>query len=181
MAYESGASPTESLAALLWAIPALLAVLCARRHAPGARWGWWLVAAVAAVISLDEALGLQRWIYDAGRDLVGRLDPVHRLRGPHMHWRWVLLGSGPAVGVGLLLWLTRGRLRVAPPAALSLFGVVVTCSYAALRLVPTIKDRLTPELRPWIETCCWGVICVGIGWGLRGARVARAAAANGEE
>ena len=116
----------------LYLVTAGFAAVCARRHQGDGRLRlFWGLSAVAALgLGINKQLDLQIDLIRVAKGTVTQLGlyPDHRLE--LMLGVGVVAGLGLALTVGLLAWLTRGRLRA---TRLALAGWVLIASFIALR------------------------------------------------
>ncbi len=154
-----------AISILLWVLPALGASLRYLRGERGARLGWLVVAAAIWLVVADKAWDLQTLLYRGAQEMVHRVDPQLRMRGPHAWMRWCLLGGGFLLSAALLWWGARADRQLTGGKRLSLLGLVAILAYLGARLLPRVKAHLDGGAEDWIELAIWVVIAVGIALG----------------
>ena len=134
-----------------WILPLLGALALFRAGRPGQRLTWLVIACACGAVVLDKGCNLQEIVHQTGQDVVRVLDPEHRLRGPHLWWRYLLLGGLALAGVLGLVLLMRLDRSLDLPKALCALGLVTVIVYLGARLVPALHDRLQQPLGWVIE------------------------------
>lgn len=146
----------------LWALPTLLACARGMSAGKGLRAGWFVIALACSVVVLDKAVDLQIALHQLGQELVVRIDPRHRLKGPHAWMRVVLLGGLFLVAAAGLLLAVRRDHDLHAGKRIALAGLVGVLGYVGARLVPAIGKRLGEPTTWVIEISLWLVILVGL-------------------
>ncbi|MEO6596453.1 MAG: hypothetical protein ABIP94_17010 [Planctomycetota bacterium] len=154
------------LEAVLWGATGCVAATLARRAAPGARVGWWIVVAGTVVIVLDKIVDLHAYLHALGLSITTAIDPELKLRGAHALYRDVALGVFFLAGVGVLGWLVRRDEQVGRAKLLCYAGFLVVLGLVVVRLVPSVQDHLPDLLLKLIEVVAWSLVVAGecLGW-----------------
>ena len=147
---------------VLWAVPTFLALARGVSAGKGVRAGWFVVALACAAVVVDKTVDLQIVLHHAGQDLVARIDPRHRMKGPHAWMRIALLGGLFLIGSAGLFFTVRRDHDLHAGKRIALGGLVGVMGYVGARLVPAVGRRLSESTAWVIEISLWLVIL----WGL---------------
>lgn len=151
--------------AMLWAATAAVATWRALRSPERARRGWWLVAALLALFAFDKLADVYSLLHTAGRFFATLVDPEYQLRGPHSHYRLLLLaGALVAGGLGMWLWM-RSEDRPGWGKKLCLLGILLVATIVAVRVAPTLQEIVSHVATKVLEAIAWLLVCVGLAIG----------------